>query len=70
MVRRIATLPVPVGKAKAAVARKSVNEEAGNGKVSVESAKRAVVAGYGALRRSRAGIQENKVSFNSSEAHR
>jgi hypothetical protein len=37
----------------AAVARKSVNEEVRTGKVSVESAKRAAVAGHGVLGRSR-----------------
>jgi len=53
MVRRIAALPVPAGQAKVAVARKSVNEEVRTGKVSVESAERAAVAGYGVLGRSR-----------------
>ena len=53
MVRRIAGLPVPAGQAEGPVAGELVNEEVGEGKVSVESVKRAAAAGRGVLGRSR-----------------
>jgi hypothetical protein len=60
MVRRIAALPVPAGQAKAVGAGKSVDEEVGDGKVSVESGERAAVAGHrvlGRCRTTRLGLQ-------------
>ena len=59
------------------VGEKSVDKEAGDGEVSVESGKRAAVAGLGVLGRSRttlsgrgAGIQEKRMSFSGSRTQR